>query len=71
MSSGFLDVSLSPKTKISYLWRPQDTSKNQEIYQTLFWTNMICGNSKKSETDVCGSVGKDRHRQIKKIRVFF
>ena len=28
MISGLLDMSLSPKTKIIYLWRPHDTSTN-------------------------------------------
>ena len=35
MISGFLDVSLSPKTNYFYLWRPQDISKKPRKYQLI------------------------------------
>ena len=41
MICGFLDVSLSPKTNMIYLWRHQDTLTNprnsQNIQKTLMW----------------------------------
>ena len=36
MISGFLDVPLSPKANLVYLWRPQDTLKNPRKIQIIF-----------------------------------
>ena len=35
------DVSLAPQTNYCYLWRHQDTSKNQRQTQTHFWEIFI------------------------------
>ena len=42
MISGFLGVSLNPKTNIIYLWRHQDISNNQEKARNIF---KICENN--------------------------
>ena len=39
--SGFLDVSLKPKTNIFYLWRPQDTL-NKSKKRIIFEASYIC-----------------------------
>ena len=47
MISGFLDVSLSPKTNMIYLWRHQDTQNNPRKIPTYFhiiiWGDVIFG----------------------------
>ena len=43
ITSGFRDVSLSPKTNIIHLLRPQDTSTNPRKSRTIF-VNIILGN---------------------------
>ena len=45
MISGFVDVSLSPKTIYFYVWRHQDTQHDPRKKRKSF-RNMICGKSR-------------------------
>ena len=46
MISGFFDVSLSPNTICSYLWRPEDTYTNPRTHRKSFLKFTILGISK-------------------------
>ena len=50
MISGFLDVSMSPKTNLIYLWRYQDTSNDLRKAPNHFRRNMLLENLRMSET---------------------
>ena len=56
MISGFLDVSMTPRTTQVHLWRHQDTSKKPRNPKSVL-KNIILGNL----------IGKDGHRKVMKI----
>ena len=69
MISGFLDVSLSPKTNMIYRWGHQDTSINPRKIPNHLKNNNNSENIKKLEIQHFENVGKDVCRTILKIRL--
>ena len=69
MISGFSDVSMSPKTNMIYLWRPQDTStiprKIQIRFEVYYFQNLKILELQHFDE----SIGKDVHRTIPAIRL--
>ena len=68
MISGLLDVSMTPKTNIAYLLRPQVTSNDQRK-PTSCLENLIVGNFNVLVIEHFESFGNDGNRQTLKIRL--
>ena len=69
MISGLWDGSLSPKTNIIYLWRPQDTSNNPRKSHPSFKSNLFqCQHFGNQQFWKCWKCGR---RQIPTTRLIF
>ena len=68
MISGFLDVSMSPKTNYVYLWRHQETSNNSRVPDTLFEKKKFA-NLKKWTSHILETLGKRWGRRIPTTRL--
>ena len=65
---GFSDASMGPKTKISYLWRHQDTTNNA-MKSNIFLRTVILGSLIILEIEHFEQVGNDGRRNILTIRL--
>ena len=66
MNSGFLDVSMAPKTNIIYLWRHQDTSNNSRINPKAFFGKFEFGKSQNSGNPFFENIGKTGTEQSRR-----
>ena len=70
MTSGFLDVSMTPKINCFHFWRHQDASTNPRNTLSNVKNNMF-GNLNISGIQHVEMFGKDGHRTIRKVHLIF